>query len=78
MQVFLAIVSEHPYAKLLPTVDKNNKPIDLFTIDWEAALAIEQGFMPLVAHPALKIPYFIFSCKSTGLTGYIPMGAIYV
>lgn len=71
LDMFLTMVANHAYPKLVPTINKHGEPLDSFKISWDASIAQEQGFYPLISSPAHGVNYFVFFCKETLTTGYL-------
>lgn len=70
-EMFLWYVNDHVKTKMISTLDKHGQPLDLFKVSWNATLAEEQGFDPLIAHAEGQVDYFIMISKRTKLTGYL-------
>jgi len=78
LDYFMAVVADHAYPKLISYVDTSGQQLDLFKVSWDASIAAEQGFYPLITCPLSSIPYFSFVSKSTGLTGYLSFKPIWI
>lgn len=68
---FLTLLSDHPNPKLISSLDSQGQELDMPKIAWQATIAEEQGFMPLISRPSAHITYFITVSPTTGLTGYL-------
>jgi hypothetical protein len=68
---FLYLLSGHENPKLISALDSNGQELDIAKIAWQATIAEEQGFMPLISRPSAHITYFITVSPTTGLTGYL-------
>lgn len=71
LEHFLTILTESAYPKMISTLDSQGQKLDQFKIAWNATIAEEQGFHPIIAHAEGQVHYFIMVSKRTGLTGYL-------
>lgn len=70
-EIFLAILTDKPYPKMITNLDIHGKPLDAVKTAWAATIAEEQGFDPIVANLADDIPYLIMVAPQTKLVGYL-------
>jgi len=70
-EMFLWYVNDHSKTKMISTLDSHGQPLDQFKVAWNATLAEEQGFDPVIAHAEGQVDYFIMVSKRTKLTGYL-------
>jgi hypothetical protein len=71
LEYLLATVAGNDNPKLVPTIDAHGQPLDAFKIAWNASIAEEQGYEPLISSPAGGVNYFIFYSPKTKLMGYL-------
>ncbi len=69
-EVYLATISNSAYPKAIFSIDDFGRQKTLPEINWEISIAEEQGFTPVIAMWANKMPYFILFSPHTGMTGY--------
>lgn len=70
-EIFLAILTDNPYPKMITTLDIHGKPLDAVKTAWAATIAEEQGFNPIIANLADNIPYMVMFSPKTQLVGYL-------
>lgn len=75
--MFLNLLSDHPYPKYIACVDSNGQGLSQVKSAWAATIAEEQGFLPLLAYPAIHVTYYITVAPQTGLTGYVSFEPIW-
>lgn len=70
-ELYLALLNDHPNTKMIAAIDAHGAPIGRLKMAWNATVAEEQGFDPIMAMISSDVPYFIMVSKRTKLTGYL-------